>query len=149
MPDETRKFETSAEVVKVDESLGLVMGFAIICKENGEKYHDVQGDHISEADMLKSATEFMLNSRAAGEMHRDENGKIAAGDRVVKRGTIVFAFPLTTDIAKAFEIETPRTGLMIALKPGDDEMLQKFRDGTYTGFSISGKAKRQEVEDAG
>lgn len=148
MAEKTRKFETSAQVLKVDESLGLVLGFAIICKENGEDYHDLQGDHISEQDMIEAATDFMLNSRAAGDMHRGDDGNITSGDKVAKRGQIVFAFPLTTDIAKAFEIETARTGLMIALKPDSDDILQKFRDGTYTGFSISGKAKRQEVEHA-
>ncbi len=128
------RFSTSAEVVKVDEALGLVMGFAIVCEEGGEPYFDVQGDHIPEDSMLKAALDFMENSRVAGEMH-------AGGDR----GTVVFAWPMTTDIAKAFGIVTSRTGLMVALRPSDDAMLEKFRDGTYTGFSIGGK--RIEDED--
>ncbi len=131
MPD---RFSTSAEVVKVDEVLGLVMGFAIVCEEEGEPYFDVQGDHIPEDSMLKAALDFMENSRVAGEMH--------SGDG---KGTVVFAWPMTTDIAKAFGIVINRTGLMVALRPSDDAMLEKFRDGTYTGFSIGGK--RIEDED--
>ena len=45
-----------AEIKKVDEELGLVMGFAIICKIDGEPYFDTQGDHIPEDSMLKAAT---------------------------------------------------------------------------------------------
>ncbi len=132
------RFSTSAEVVKVDEVLGLVMGFAIVCEEEGEPYFDVQGDHIPEDSMLKAALDFMENSRTVKEMH------VGAS-----KGTVVFAWPMTTDIAKAFGIVTNRTGLMVALRPSDDAMLEKFRDGTYTGFSIGGKRiVDEEVEHA-
>ncbi len=126
------RFSTGARVVKVDEDLGLVMGFAIVCTEEGEPYFDVQGDHIPEDSMLKAALDFMENSRTAKEMH--------AGD---SRGTVVFAWPMTADVAKAFGIVIDRTGLMVALRPGDDAVLEKFRDGTYTGFSIGG----ERIED--
>ncbi|MGI9491970.1 MAG: XkdF-like putative serine protease domain-containing protein [Geminicoccaceae bacterium] len=120
---------------KVDAELGLVLGFAIVCKVDGEPYFDLQDDHIPEDSMLKAATDFMENSREAKEMH--EGGRI---------GDIVFAFPLTEDIAKAFDIQTKTTGLMIAMKPCDDETLEKFRSGEFTGFSIGGL--RVEDEDA-
>ena len=60
------------------------------------------------------------------------------------RGWCSFPWPMTEDIAKAFGIETEKTGLMIAIKP-DEAMLAKFRDGTLTGFSIGGR--RIEDED--
>lgn len=126
-----------ADVVKVDEGLGLVMGYAIICKEDGEPYYDLQGDHVPEDAMLEAALEFMLNSQVAKEQHRGE-----------KAGTVVFAFPMTDEIAKAFDILTPRTGLMIAMKP-DEGMLKKFQLGELTGFSIGGRRiKDEEVDDA-
>lgn len=125
------------EVVKVDEDLGLVMGFAIICKVDGEEYFDVQGDHIPEDTMLKAALDFMQNSRVVKEMHK--------GDEV---GTVVFAWPLTADIAKAMGLKTKKTGLMIGVRPADDDMLEKFRKGEYTGFSIGGiRLEDEEVED--
>lgn len=120
------KFETRTEFAKFDEELGLVMGYIIVCTKNGEPYFDLHGDHITEDAMLKAATDFMENSRTAKEMHSGES-----------RGTIVFAWPMTADIAKAFDIETETTGLMIAMRP-DEEMLQKFKDGELTGFSIGG-----------
>lgn len=121
---QTAKF---AEVLKVDDSLGLVLGWAIVCKRDGCDYWDLQEDHIPEASMLSAAVDFMQNSRVAKEMHSGEAS-----------GSVVFAFPLTEDISKAFGIESKTTGLMIAIKPDSDEMLAKFRDGTLSGFSIGG-----------
>lgn len=125
------KFD-KVNVVKVDEGLGLVFGFAIICKRDGKDYFDVQDDHIPEAAMLEAATDFMLHSRVSKDMH------VGGAD-----GTVVFAFPLTSDIAKALEIESKQTGLLIAMKPSAD-VLGKFRDGTYTGFSIGGQRVKDE-----
>lgn len=122
------------EILKVDDELGLVLGFAIISKINGEPYFDVQGDHIPEDAMLDAATDFMMNSRMAKEMHR--------GDQA---GSVVFCWPMTTEIAKTFGITTSRTGLMIAMKPDTDEMLQKFKSGEYTGFSIGGVRVQDEI----
>lgn len=125
-------FDIRADVCKVDESLGLVFGYGIVCTHGGSDYYDVQGDHIPEDAMLKAACDFMLGSRVQGDMHaRDEQR------RPVADGQVVFAFPLTADVAKALEIQTQRTGLLVAIKPSA-EVLAKYRDGTYTGFSIGG-----------
>lgn len=128
------KFQTTTPVCKVDNKLGLVFGFAIVSKVDGEPYFDVQGDHIPEDSMLKAATDFMAQSRKAKEMHH--------GDGV---GEVLFAFPLTEDIAKSLGIETKTTGLLIGMKPSP-EVFGKFADGTYTGFSIGGEyIKNKEV----
>lgn len=124
-----------AEVAKVDEELGLVFGWAITCKVEGEPYFDKQNDHIPEDSMLRAAADFMQHSRVAKEMH--------SGEQV---GDIIFAFPLTGDLAKKMDIVTKFTGLMIAMKPSDPVVLAKFRDGTLMGFSIGGQ--RVEDEDA-
>lgn len=134
-PSKDQELDVRAKVLKVDDTLGLVMGYAIICKEDGEDYFDLQGDHITEDAMLKAAVDFMSNSRMAKEMH--------AGDEA---GTVVFAWPMTTEVAKAFDLDVKKTGLMIAMRP-DEGMLAKFRDGTYTGFSIGGRWLEQEGED--
>jgi hypothetical protein len=127
------------QVAKVDDALGLVFGFAIVCNEGGQPYYDLQGDHIPEESMVKAAADFMQHSRVAKEMH--------AGEQV---GGILFAFPLTTEIAKAMGLGEPaRTGLMVAMKPDSAEVLEKFRSGEYTGFSIGGqRLQDEEVQDA-
>lgn len=132
MPDSKDAADLRAAVLKVDDTLGLVMGYAIICKQAGEPYFDLHGDYITEEAMLKAALDFMENSQVAKEMH--------SGD---KAGSVVFAWPMTTDIAKAFGLDTEKTGLMIAVRP-EKEMLAKFRDGTYTGFSIGGWWLKEE-----
>lgn len=126
-------FKKHAEVLKVNEELGLVLGWAIVCTVDGKPYFDKQDDHIPENAMLKAATDFMLHSRRAKEMHdRDE------------AGTVIYAFPLTSDIQKAYGIECDRTGLMIIMKP-DEEMLEKFKSGELTGFSIGGRREEDEA----
>lgn len=128
-PTETQllsKFTKCEQIAKVDEELGLVFGWGIVCKINGEEFFDSQGDHIPEDAMLEAVTEFAKTDRVAGDMH------------VFHDGTVVHEFPLTDDIAKAFGITTDRTGWMVAVEPSP-EVLQKFKDGTYTGFSIGGE----------
>ncbi len=72
--------------------------------------------------------DFMLDVRVAKEMHM--------GD---EKGTILFAWPMTEDIAKAMDIKSKFTGLMIAMKPNSPDILDKFKSGEYTGFSIGGR----------
>jgi hypothetical protein len=129
--------------VKVDDELGLVFGFAIVCNKSGEPYYDLHGDHIPEDSMLKAATDFMLHSRMAGEMHERDDHK-----QPVASGSVVFAFPLTSEIAKSLDIKTDQTGLLIAMRPDKKEILNKFKSGEYTGFSIGGAyIDTQEVAD--
>lgn len=126
--------EVRTEIKKVDEELGLVLGFAVICKIDGQDYTDLQGDHIPEEVMVKAAMDFMMNSGKTKEMHD--------GNEVF--GEVAFAFPLTTEIAKSFDIETKTTGLMFAVKPSPS-VLQKFKSGVYTGFSIGGQLIESEL----
>lgn len=115
-----------AEVAKVDEGLGLVFGWAIVCTEKGEDHYDLQGDHIPESVMVEATTDFMENARVAKEMH--------SGEQI---GAILHSFPLTKHIADAMGIVTEKTGWMVAMKPNAG-VLQKFKDNVYTGFSIGG-----------
>ena len=124
---------TSTRLLKFDEELGLVLGYAIICTEDGKDYFDTQGEHIPEDSMMKMAMDFMETSAASDEMHD-----------FTEDGQVVFAFPLTKSVAEAFDIQTPKTGLMIGVKPGV-EVLVKFKSGEYTGFSIGGDY--MEVEE--
>lgn len=113
-------------VAKVDESLGLVFGWAIVCTEDGDPYVDTQGDYIPDRAMLKAATKFAKGARQGGDMHSCDDG------------VIVHQFPLTAEVAKAFGIKCDKTGLMIAMEPFD-HTLAKFKNGERTGFSIGGR----------
>ena len=115
------------EVCKVDDELGLVFGYGMVCKVQDVDHYDLQGHHIPEQTMLKALAEFMESANVAKEMH--------TGEQI---GKYLFAFPMTTDIAKSLGIQVQQTGALIAVKPDSEEVLAKFRDGTYTGFSIGG-----------
>lgn len=135
VPDSENVEKAFASVCKVDEGLGLVFGWAIVCKVDGKEYFDTQGDYIPEDAMMKASADFMENSRMAADMHpRDENNTFQPE---MANGTIVFAFPMTEDVAKALGIETRKTGLLIAMKPPAD-ILEKFKSNEYTGFSVGG-----------
>lgn len=130
-----KRFEMRAKVEKVSDELGLVFGWAIVCKVDGKDYYDLnrnhetgeaEPDHIPEEVMLKAAADFMEGDAIAKEMHSGE-----------ARGSYTFMFPLTSDIAKAMGITTNKTGLMVAVKP-DAAMLAKFKSGELSGFSIGG-----------
>ena len=116
------------EVLKADETLGIVMGYGIVCQQDSEDYYDVQGDHIPENSMLKAAAQFMEGDRVAKNMH--------TGDQI---GKVVFAFPMTYEIAESLGIEISKSGLLIGMKPDDEELIGKYLSGEYTGFSIGGR----------
>jgi putative serine protease XkdF len=137
-PDHVEKVQKQFDctLLKADKDLGLVFGWAIVSTENGNPYYDVQGDHIPEDSMLEAAAEFMLKHRTMKVMH--------AGKKV---GSVVFAWPMTEEIAKAMGISSKRTGLMIAAKPDSKSVITRFKDGKYTGFSIGGNRLIDEDVD--
>ena len=123
-------------VCKVDEELGLVFGFSIICKyttEDGtlKAYYDTDNHCIPENVMLKSTTEFMLTKRINNNDHIQGD----AGDV----GVVVHSFPLTKEIADSLNIQCDTYGWLTAVKP-DAPTLAKFKSGEYKGFSIEGSA---------
>lgn len=124
------------KVAKVSDELGLVFGWAIISKLDGQEYFDTQGDFISEEVMLRAAVDYTLSGSVAKEMH-------VGG----AKGRMVFVWPMTSDIASAMGVSTNQTGLMVAMRPDSPEILAKFRDGIYTGFSIGGKGTRVPVDE--
>lgn len=141
---ETEKLRTFCEVLKVNEDLGLVFGWGMICTKNGEPYYDLGGiaspgvsDHIPEPVMLSAATDFMVHSRTLDDSHDFED-----------HGTVVHSMPMTKEIAEVYGLEIgDTTGWMVAVRPAPD-VLSKFKDGTYKGFSIGGTIVR-EAENGG
>ncbi len=129
-----KSFSINTKITKVDSDLGLVMGWGIICTKAGEPYFDTQEDHIPDESMLKAATDFMLNSRAVKDMHKGQP----------LDGNILFAFPLTKQVADSFGITCSQTGLMVAMKPNNEEILEMYRSGERTGFSIGGSIVEAE-----
>lgn len=133
-----QRFSSRLELHKVSGGLGILFGFAAICTKNGEPYFDegssksAAHEHLPEDVMLKAAAALMRNSRVSTDEHeRDEDGN------PVHDGDVIFAFPLTAEIAKDLGIETTRTGLLVGVKPSA-RTLAKVNAGEITGFSIGG-----------
>ena len=111
---------------KATDELGLVFGIAIACTVGGEPYVDLDDHHIPDDVMLKGALDFAKN-RSSKVMHEGENV-----------GEVVFMWPLTKEVAEAFDLEAPFTGLLVAVQPSDDETLEKYKSGELPAFSIAG-----------
>lgn len=136
-PNEPIAKRTQVNVTKVDADLGLVFGWAMISKVDGQPYFDLQGDHIPDEVILESSVDFMTGARSAKAMHAGPD-----------RGSVLFAFPLIEDVAKGYGIDTGgKYGLLVAAK-FDEGVLAKFASGEYTGFSIGGfYGSFDEVDD--
>jgi len=122
-----------ARLVKVEEELGLVFCWAFTSKIDGADYFDLHNDNIDQ-DFIKACADFMSGARAVDEMH-DSNAT----------GQVVFAMPMTPEIAKAYGVTTDTIGLMVALKPSA-AALEKFKSGEYTGVSIAGMGIREPLD---
>lgn len=126
---------SEATILKVDETEGIVYGFAIVCQEDGDDYFDIQGDHIPESVMRKASTEFMKSDRAAKDMHMNDI-----------EGKIVHSMPMTTELADALGMDSiEKTGWIIGMQPNNPEVIAKFASGEYKGFSIGGTGQRDET----
>lgn len=128
----------TARLVKTSDELGLAFFWAFTTTEkDGSDHYDLHGDQVlADNDMIKAAAAFMEKGGAADEMHDSE-----------QTGRVVFAMPMTPEIAKAYGVETKTSGLMVALRPSPDAMA-KLKDGTYTAVSIAGLGERIEARKA-
>ena len=136
--EEALSKSTYCEVLKVDEGEGIVYGWGIISKLQGKDYFDTDNEHFPEKEMRKAATSFMEGQRI------NNNDHISGDEGDV--GIVVHSFPLTQEIAKAMGVESAVYGWMVGVKP-DEDTLQKFKSGEYTGFSIEGGGEPIDLED--
>jgi hypothetical protein len=123
--------------VKADDTLGIAFGWALTSTVDGAAYTDLQGDQVREDELVKVAAEYAAQGGNVDEQHDEQPGA----------GQCVFLFPMTAEIAKALGIDTPATGLLVGIKLAPD-VLDKFKSGAYTGFSIGGSGEREQLDDA-
>lgn len=128
----------SMKVTKVDESLGLIIGYGIVCQRKNadgvwEDYYDLQGDHIPFHVAAKAVADFMANSRVVKEQHDGS-----------QRGETVFAIAVDESIAKALGWTIEQTGVVIGVSV-DDDLIAKYKSGERTEYSLGGWATSAEV----
>lgn len=126
--------EAVAKYIDADEELGLAWFWAFTSTEkSGEPHYDHHGDQVAaDAEMVKAVMDYMQRGGAVDEMHDYE-----------QKSRVVFAMPVTAEVAKAIGIE--QTGLLVTIKCTDDQ-IAKLKDGTFTGVSIAGLGTRELVE---
>lgn len=142
------------DVLSVDEGHGIVVGYAIVTKIRNdagvlEDYFDLnvdvegvhKGQHVGENITDEAVIEAYIDVRKSADqlpgndMHEGED-----------TGVYYDLFPMTEEIAESLDIVVKRTGLLCVYKPEPD-VLKKFKDGTYTGFSIEGARVQYEEID--
>ena len=124
--DSIRKSLNRVDITKKDED------------ENGNQLVDRQNDLIDPEELEQTAYTYVEFYREAGEMH--ERGGA---------GVLIESIIFTKEKMKTLGIEegTLPEGWWVGFHITDDEVWAKIKDGTYTMFSIEGKAKRIEVEE--
>jgi cation transport regulator ChaB len=125
----------AGNIFKFDEEQGIVYGWASVVTEKGKPVYDLDGDMIPVPELVNAVNEFMLNERVGKVMHSGEQA-----------GTILHSFLLTDDISAALGVQVDREGWIVGYKVDDPEILAKVKDGTFTGFSIGGRAIQEEVD---
>jgi Putative phage serine protease XkdF len=128
-------------ILKADEELRTVYGWASVINEAGSVVTDHQGDQITEAELVRAAHEFVGASRHGGLLHAQ-----GADGLPHRGGEVVESLVLTPDVQKAIGVDLKKTGWFIGYRVADDDAWALVKDGTLRSFSIGGKASRVPVE---
>lgn len=135
-------WEIRTEISKVDESQGLVFGWAYVSEKSGEVVTDHSGEHVSIGELEKAFYDYALNSRAGGEMHVR---KASDGEHPV--ATLVESIVFTAEKLEAMGLpEGTPLGAWVGYKVWDEGVLAKIRSGEYAMLSIGGSGKRKAYE---
>jgi len=111
-----------------EHEYGLVFGYLVVCTIDDEPYVDLQKHHAPDHVMFDAAVHFAQGSKDMNIMHEGE-----------PVGKALFIWPMTKEIAAAFDVETSMTGLMVAAAPSSVEALEKFKSGEVRAFSLEGE----------
>lgn len=126
------------QISKSDDEKQYAFGWASVSvDENGEQVVDWQKDLIDPEDLEAAAYQYVELYRDGGEMH--ERGGVA-----VLIESVVF----TPEKLKSMGLDENilPVGWWIGFHVTDPGVWEKVKDGTYSMFSIEGKAVRVPVE---
>lgn len=134
-------FDAEVEFSKVDVDKMQTFGWCSVVKINGKDVVDKQDDIIDISDIEKAAYDYVLGSRAGGDMH-----KRAADGGVHKVADMIESFVLTPEkIAKMDLPENTAQGWWIGMQVHDEDVWADVKSGKRTGFSIHGTGKRESI----
>ena len=127
-------------LLKYDAELGIALGWAVVCKERDsegawQRHFDTQGDAVSETGLLKASADFAAGAVRPSKVQHE-------GQPV---GSVVWSFPLTSDVQAALGIQCDKAGLLVGIKPDSAELLDQVQSGALGMFSIGGAYGATEV----
>lgn len=131
--------ECTFKVAKSDDEERLVFGWASVAERaNGETVVDWQEDIVEMDELEPAAYDFVQFYREGSEMHERGGHDIA---------TLVESMVFTADKLALLNIPdgTIPYGWWVGFRVTDDDVWAKVKDGTYSMFSIEGKAVREKV----
>jgi hypothetical protein len=134
MPQHNTVFR--ADIIKSDPEQQLVWGWAYVSTVKGVLSLDHSGECIKPEELVKAATNFMLDVRVAKAMHQ--------GSKV---GEVVHSLPLTKELSEALGIQTDREGWVLCMKIHDLDTWELVKSGKLSAFSIGGRALRESLND--
>ena len=145
-PEETETGEphilkSTFDIRKSDSDKMQAFGWASVSiDETGEQLEDWQEDMIDPEELEQAAYEFVLHYGDGGEMH-EPSGRIVAN--------LIESMVFTEEKQKLLGVPegTLPIGWWIGFQVTDPEVWEKVKDGTYSMFSIEGKAERVQVEE--
>lgn len=123
-------------IIKSNDEERLVYGWAYVCTLNGKISLDHSQEFIRPEELVKAATKFMLDVRAAKAMHTDS-----------PIGEVVHSLPLTKEISESLGIQTDKEGWIICMKIHDDKIWEMVKSGKLRAFSIGGYAVKETKDD--
>jgi hypothetical protein len=128
-------------VMKSDDDKRLVFGWASVAvRASGEVIEDSDEDVIEIEILEEAAYNFTLDFATAGEMHE----KSGVG-RLVESAVFTKEKAAAMGIPDGFMPE----GWWVGFRIDDGEVWEKIKDGTYSMFSIEGKAERVPITESG
>lgn len=130
---------TSPVALTFDKKSRRCVGFGCFSMKDGVEYVDLHGDHFSDDELFKAVGGLMKQPFDTREINVEHLG--------AAQGSIVTAFALTEDIAKAMTppIDTGGNyGVLVDFEPSAD-LLKRIEAGEMLCLSMEGKAHDVEV----
>ena len=131
--------QVNFEVKKSVDDKNQVFGWANVAEdEQGNLLEDYQGDSITSEELEKTAYDYVLKFRDAGERHNPA---------LRKKGKMIESIVFTKEKLQALGLpeDSLPCGWWVGFQITDDNTWEKIKKGEYNMFSIEGTGQRETV----